>query len=131
MKKDIKSTDKISEGTLHEILLDIKYRLDHLEDIEADNRALIVKLIKQGNSIVKFLANIDIETEDIDNEEKWELPELPNNLSVIEDDGNTVGKKTVSDLINEFVERRESLKEFEEELKKNKDKITPGQVGES
>ena len=24
MKKDIKSTDKITEGTLHEILLDIK-----------------------------------------------------------------------------------------------------------
>ena len=62
MKKNIKSTDKISEGTLHEILLDIKYRLDHLEDIEADNRALIVKMVKQGNSIVKFLAQIDIET---------------------------------------------------------------------
>ena len=61
MKKDIKSTDKISEGTLHEILLDIKYRLDHLEDIEADNRALIIKMIKQGNSIVKFLSQIDIE----------------------------------------------------------------------
>ena len=41
-KKNISSNDKISEGTLHEILLDIKYRLDHLEDIEADNRALIV-----------------------------------------------------------------------------------------
>ena len=37
MVKNIKSEDKISEGTLHEILLDIKYRLDHLEDIEADN----------------------------------------------------------------------------------------------
>ena len=33
MKKNIKSSDKISEPTLHEILLDIKYRLDHLEDI--------------------------------------------------------------------------------------------------
>ena len=64
MKKDIKSKDIISEGTLHEILLDIKYRLDHLEDIEADNRALIVKLIKQTNSIVKFLASIDMEPVD-------------------------------------------------------------------
>ena len=61
MKKDIDSKDTISEGTLHEILLDIKYRLDHLEDIEADNRALIVKLIKQSNSVVKFLAQIDVE----------------------------------------------------------------------
>ena len=50
--KEKHSSDKISEGTLHEILLDIKYRLDHLEDIEADNRSLIVKLIKQSNSIV-------------------------------------------------------------------------------
>ena len=33
MKKDIDSKDIISKGTLHEILLDIKYRLDHLEDI--------------------------------------------------------------------------------------------------
>ena len=73
MKKNIKSTDKISEGTLHEILLDIKYRLDHLEDIEADNRALIVKMIKQGNSIVKFLAQIDVEPID----SSFEGVELP------------------------------------------------------
>ena len=61
MKKDIDSSDIISEGTLHEILLDIKYRLDHIEDMEADNRSFIVKLIKQSNSVVKFLANLDIE----------------------------------------------------------------------
>ena len=65
MKKEIKSTDKISEGTLHEILLDIKYRLDHLEDIEADNRDLMVRLIKQSNSVVKFLAQIDLEPMEI------------------------------------------------------------------
>ena len=65
MKKEKHSGDKISEQTLHEILLDIKYRLDHLEDIEADNRALIVKLIKQSNSVVKFLASIDIEALDL------------------------------------------------------------------
>ena len=76
MKKDIKSTDKISEGTLHEILLDIKYRLDHLEDIEADNRALIVKLIRQGNSIVKYLAQIDLEIKDVSYEEMMGLPKL-------------------------------------------------------
>ena len=81
MKKNIKSTDKIAEGTLHEILLDIKYRLDHLEDIEADNRALIVKMIKQGNSIVKFLAQVDIQDvrEEIDS---IQLPSL--NKSKIE-----------------------------------------------
>ena len=123
MKKDIKSTDKISEGTLHEILLDIKYRLDHLEDIEADNRALIVKMIKQGNSIVKFLAQIDIEpTEDI-----FEDIELPSINKSIEP-----GKiRGLTELLDEFMDKRKDLKELEEELEKNKDKITPGQIGES
>ena len=125
MKKDIKSTDKISEGTLHEILLDIKYRLNHLEDIEADNRALIVKMIKQGNSIVKFLAQIDLEAEEHIAIEDMELP--PINKSTIES-----GKiRSLRELIDEFMDKREGLKELEDELEKHKDKITPGQIGES
>ena len=124
MKKDIKSTDKISEGTLHEILLDIKYRLDHMEDMEADNRALIVKMIKQGNSIVKFLANIDIEPID----SPFENMELPPIDKPIIDSGKI---RSLKELIDEFMEKRNDLKEFEEELKKNKDKLTPGQIGEA
>ena len=124
MKKDIKSTDKISEGTLHEILLDIKYRLEHLEDIEADNRALIVKMIKQGNSIVKFLAQIDVEPVG-DSFDDIELPSI--NKSTIES-----GKiRSVKELIDEFMDKRKDLEELEEELKKNKDMINPGQIGES
>ena len=123
MKKDIDSKDTISEGTLHEILLDIKYRLDHLEDIEADNRALMVKLIKQSNSVVKFLANIDIETV----EENFEDIKLPINETSIQ-----VGKiRDLRELIDEFMEKRKDLKELEEELEKDKDKITPGQMGEA
>ena len=125
MIKDIKSTDKISEGTLHEILLDIKYRLDHLEDIEADNRALMIKMIKQGNSIVKFLANIDVEPID-DPFQEMELP-LVNKQTTIES-----GKiRSLKELIDEFMDKRKDLKELEEELEENKDKITPGQIGES
>ena len=124
MKKDIKSTDKISEGTLHEILLDIKYRLEHLEDIEADNRALIVKMIKQGNSIVKFLAQIDVEPVG-DSFDDIELPSI--NKSTIES-----GKiRSVKELIDEFMDKRKDLEELEEELKKNKDMVNPGQIGES
>ena len=122
-KKDISSSDKISEGTLHEILLDIKYSLNHLEDIEADNRALIVKMIKQGNSIVKFLAQIDIEAADREFGE-MELPPIgkPIESSKI---------KSLKELVDEFMDKQKDLKEFEEELKKNKDKINPGQIGES
>ena len=124
MKKDIDSKDTISEGTLHEILLDIKYRLDHLEDIEADNRALIVKMIKQGNSIVKFLAQIDVEPVG-DSFDDIELPSI--NKSTIES-----GKiRSVKELIDEFMDKRKDLQELEKELKKNKDMVTPGQVGES
>ena len=122
--KEKHSGDKISEGTLHEILLDIKYRLDHLEDIEADNRALIVKMIKQGNSIVKFLAQIDVEPADVEFE-NMELPPLNN--STIES-----GKiRSLKELIDDYMDKHKDLKELEEELKKNKNMITPGQVGES
>ena len=43
MKKEKHSSD---EKSLSEILLDIKYRLNHLEDIQADNRDFIIKLVK-------------------------------------------------------------------------------------
>ena len=104
MKKDIKSTDKISEGTLHEILLDIKYRLNHLEDIEADNRALIVKMIKQGNSIVKFLAQIDIEPV----ESPFEEVSFPTKK---EDKSINFGKmKHIKELLDEYMSKHKDLK---------------------
>ena len=53
--------DKVS---VIEVIKDIDYRLTHLEDIQMDNRELIVKLVKQGNTIVKFLK--DFELEDVD-----------------------------------------------------------------
>ena len=123
MKKDIKGTDKISEGTLHEILLDIKYRLEHLEDIEADNRALIVKMIKQGNSIVKFLAQIDIEPVE-DTFEEMELPPIGKSIE-------SSKIKSLRELIDEFMDKQKDLKEFEDELEKHKDELTPGTIGES
>ena len=124
MKKDIKTNDKISEGTLHEILLDIKYRLDHLEDIEADNRALIVKLIKQSNSVVKFLASIEQEA---DAHIAYE-----DTLSSQKDiESKTEKFRNLKELIDEFLTKHKDLKEFEEELKKHKDMLTPGKVGEA
>ncbi len=125
MKKEKHSSDKISEQTLHEILLDIKYRLDHIEDMEADNRAFIVKLIKQGNSIVKFLAQIDLEAEDAGYQE-MNIPKINENKII---DSNRI--KHIKELVDEFMNKRKDLKELEEELKKYKDEITPGQIGES
>ena len=125
MKKDIDSTDTISEGTLHEILLDIKYRLDHLEDMEADNRALMVKLVKQSNSVVKFLSSIDMEPVD----SPFGNMELP---STEKDNLSKSEKfKNLKELIDEFMDKQKDLKEFEEELKENKEMLTPGQSGEA
>ena len=60
MSKKINSSDIVTEHTLHELLLMMDARLKHIEDIEADNRDIIIKLVKQGNQIVKFLQKIEI-----------------------------------------------------------------------
>ena len=60
MAKKIDSMDKINDTTLHELLLMMDARLKHIEDISADNRAIIVKLVKQSNQIVEFLKQLEI-----------------------------------------------------------------------
>tara|TARA_R100000458_G_scaffold4905_1_gene3970 strand:- start:364 stop:735 length:372 start_codon:yes stop_codon:yes gene_type:complete len=119
MKKEKHSGDKITEQTLHEILLDIKYRLEHIEDITADDRTLIVKLIKQSNTVVEFLRDLQIDevVEDYSPlEQSRESEERAEKLKV---------------LLDEFLDKKESLKELEKELKKHRLMITPGQVGEA
>ncbi len=123
MKKEKHSDDKISEQSLHEILLDIKYRLNHIEDISADNRAIIVKLVKQSNQMVEYLRQLEIEVL----EDDFDLG-LPT-LKAEEEQKERV--KKVQELLVNFDGKSKDLKEFEEELKKHKDKLTPGQVGES
>ena len=122
MAKKISSEDKINDTTLHELLLMIDSKLNHLEDISADNRAIIVKLVKQSNQIVNYLKQLEIEVvEDYGIEEP---PAIGTNLpkDKIEE---------LKELFDDFNSRKKELKEFEKELKKHKDKLTPGQVGES
>ena len=109
--------------TLKELLENIDAKINHIEDMTADNRALIVKMIKQGNSIVKFLAQIDIEPVE-DTFEEMELPPIGKSIE-------SSKIKSLRELIDEFMDKQKDLKELEEELKKHKDDITPGQIGES
>ena len=51
----------MSEQTIKEMLKMIDAKIEHIEDITADNRAVIIKLVKQSNQIVKFLSSIEIE----------------------------------------------------------------------
>ena len=39
--------------------------------------------------------------------------------------------KHIEELIDEFMDKREELKDLEEELNKNKEDIPPGQIGEA
>ena len=122
MAKKIKGGDKINDTTLHELLLMMDAKLNHIEDISADNRAIIVKLVKQSNTIVDYLKQLEIEViEDYGIEEP---PPIGTNLpkeKLVE----------LKELFEDFKSRKDELKEFEKELKKHKDKLTPGQVGES
>ena len=109
--------------TLKELLESIDFRLTHLEDISADNRKIMVKVVKQGNQIVEFLKQIDIEDVEPYDEPSLDVPKLPSERA------NRI--QSIRELLDEYMNRHEDLKEYEEELKKHKDKITPGQVGEA
>ena len=128
-KKTIETTnDKKDKVSIIEIIQDIDARLTHLEDMQMDNRDLIVKLVKQGNTIVEFLKDFKIEEidpEDLKLDMCMSLPPLPDN------EGRVKRTEGLKELIDDILERHEDLKEFEDELKKHKGKITPGQVGEA
>ena len=126
-KKTIETTnEKKDKVSIIEIIQDIDARLTHLEDMQMDNRELIVKLVKQGNTIVKFLKDFEIEPLDPSElEVGMSLPPLPDSEERVK---RTEGLK---ELIDDILDRHADLKEFEDELKKHKDKLTPGQVGES
>ena len=123
MAKKISSEDKINDTTLHELLLMIDAKLNHIEDISADNRAVIIKLVKQSNQIVDFLKQLELEVQDID----YGIEEPPPFGANLTNDKLL----ELKELFEEFKSKKDELKEFEKELKKHKDKLTPGQVGES
>ena len=123
--KKINSSDIVTENTLHELLLMMDARLKHIEDISADNRAIIVKLVKQSNQIVQFLRKIEIEEVPSDFEEF-------NHPLLTEEEEKKLSKfKHIKEVLDEFISKHKELKEFEEELKKHKTDITPGEIGES
>ena len=122
---------QLNKDSIKQILIDMDDRLKHIEDISADNRAIIVKLVKQSNQIVQFLKDLEIE----------ELPTADDfeELGIYDTNGgwkieNEVSKEkieSIKELVDQFMDKREELKEFEEELKKYRKDITPGQIGES
>jgi 4-alpha-glucanotransferase len=115
----------MAEQTIKEMLKMIDAKIEHIEDITADNRAVIIKLVKQSNQIVRFLSNLEIE--DItDGFEDITSPPLSESEKLRSDK-----MQELKELVNEFMDKQQDLKEFEKELEENKDKLTPGTIGES
>ena len=108
--------------TSKEIYQNIDARLTHLEDATLDNREILIKLIKQGNQIVEFLKDFEVENVD----EYMDYP-VPVELN----DERDSKFRAMKDLIDDYLIKNKDLKEFEKELKKHKDKLTPGIVGKS
>ena len=124
-------SDKTDKTTsLEEVLRMIDARMAHIEDLTADNRSVIIKLVKQSNELVKFIQQLQIE--DITEEYLDDpLSKFDKSVSVSIDSEKLSKFKHIKDLIDEYMDKFEDLKEFEEELKKNRDDLTPGQVGEA
>jgi hypothetical protein len=109
---------------LEKVLQDMSHSLNHIEDIMADDRALLVKLVKQNNTIVDYLKQLEVDiVEDYENS-------FIDNFSE-EEQIKMKKAQELKEVLNEFIDKRKDLKEFEKELKKNKDMLTPGQVGDA
>ena len=110
---------------LEKVLQDMSHSLNHIEDIMADDRELLVKLVKQNNSIVEFLKQVQIDDVTAEYEDIMQEP-------LTEEEEKRMKKaEELKEVLEDFMAKRNELKEFEKELKKNKDMLTPGQVGES
>jgi len=120
----IMAKEEKKEIKLAKVLQDMSHSLNHIEDIMADDRQLLVKLVKQNNTIVDYLKQIEIDV--VDEYENSLLPELS-----AEEKTKIKKAEELKEVLNEFMDKRKDLKEFEDELKKNKDMLTPGQVGDA
>tara|TARA_Y100001963_G_scaffold105294_1_gene145346 strand:+ start:1326 stop:1679 length:354 start_codon:yes stop_codon:yes gene_type:complete len=115
---------KEKEIRLEKVLQDMSYSLNHIEDIMADDRELLVKLVKQNNTIVNYLKQMEIEV--VGDYEDVLQPPLSK-----EEEKKIKKFENLKAVLDEFMSKRKDLIEFEKELKKHKDQLTPGQVGES
>ena len=109
---------------LKKILMDMSFSLNHIEDTMADDRAILVKLVKQNNTIVDYLKQLEVDiVEDYEASVMSEYSE--------EEQKKMKKAKELKEVLNEFMDKKKDLKEFEDELKKHKDMLTPGQVGDA
>ena len=130
IKDKIKRLFMKDDKKIYDILDTMNDRIAHIEDAIIDHRNALIKIAKQGNQIVNFLNDVEDLEDMYKMDNVFELSENKENKSFYPE--KEVKKyKNLIKLIDEFTEKNKELKEFEEELEKHKDKLTPGQVGES
>ena len=116
---------KDNDMKLRKVLKDMSHSLNHIEDIMADDREILIKLVKQNNTIVEFLKQIEIDEVPAEYEETFKIP-------LSEEEEKKMKKfSKLKEILDEFMSKRKDLIEFEKELKKHKDQLTPGMIGES
>ena len=116
---------KEKEIRLEKVLQDMSHSLNHIEDIMADDREILIKLVKQNNSIVNWLKQIEIDEVTADYEDVLQPP-------LSEEEEKKLKKfESLKVILDEFMSKRKDLIEFEKELKKYKNELMPGVIGES
>ena len=113
---------------LYNKLDEMDSKIMHIEDVLADERDIMIRMVKQGNSIVSFLKDLTI-------------PGIEQSMGLVVDSkdeatsnafkGKDEKQQFFEDLAKEFETKVKKLSELEKELRKYKDQITPGQMGES
>ena len=116
---------KEKEIRLEKVLQDMSFSLKHIEDIMADDREILIKLVKQNNSIVEWLKQIEIDEITTEYEDALQPP-------LSEEENKKMQRfADLKEILNEFMDKRKDLIEFEKELKKHKNELMPGVIGES
>ena len=97
------------EIKLKKVLQDMSFSLNHIEDIMADDRELLVKLVQQNNTIVDYLKQLEIDI--VDEYQDSMVSELS------EEEQKKIKKaKELKEVLDDFMTKKNDLKEFEEEL---------------
>ncbi len=128
-----KIKDNIESYELLELLSKIEERVILLESEFYYNRKNLEKIVESVNKLSKGFLIMQKKLEEIDEVEivYEDSRENIKNFLLEASEETSITSEELIKQITKLNKGTKELEEFEKELEKNKDKITPGQVGES
>ena len=128
-----KIKDNIESHELLELLSKIEERVILLESEFYYNRKNLEKIVESVNKLSKGFLIMQKKLEEIDEVEivYEDSRENIKNFLLKASEETSITSEELIKQITKLNKGTKELEEFEKELEKNKDKITPGQVGES